>query len=224
MSTVVGTEHRLGDLVEIARSRVASGERYVLGITGAPGAGKSTLAEALHAALGPQVSALVGMDGFHLANQVLVDLDRVDRKGAFDTFDVAGYTSLLQAITRQRSMEPVDGEQPIIYAPVFRREIEEPIGSAVPVRAEVPLVITEGNYLLLDRGGWPAAARYIDEVWFLAVDTATRVERLVNRHRQFGRGPVEAVEWAEGPDQVNSEMIEDTASAADLVVTLVERP
>lgn len=222
MTSLVGIEYTLDQLVERALTRAASGKRYILGITGAPGSGKSTVAEALVDRIGPELAVLVSMDGFHLANKVLIDLDRSGRKGAFDTYDVPGYTALLDAIQHQSSLEPVDGRTPVIYGPEFRRGIEESVGSAVAVRPDVPLVVTEGNYLLLDKGGWPAATRHLDEVWFLAPDTDVRMSRLISRHRQFGRSPQEAVDWANGPDQVNAEMIEATAADADLVVHLVE--
>lgn len=222
MTSPVGIEQTLDQLADRALARVTGGQRYVLGITGAPGSGKSTVAEALVDRIGAELSVLVSMDGFHLANKVLIDLERRDRKGAFDTYDVPGYASLLDAIRHQSSLEPVDGTTPVIYGPEFRREIEESVGSAVPVHPGVLLVVTEGNYLLLDKGGWPVAARHIDEVWFLATDTEVRMSRLINRHLQFGRGPQESYNWAHGPDQVNAEMIEATAGRADLVVRVVD--
>ena len=106
------------------------------------------------------------MDGFHLANSELARLGRADRKGAPDIFDVDGYVALLNRLRRP-------GDAPI-YAPVFNRGIEEPIGSAVSVPADVPLVITEGSYLLLDDHGWGAVRDCLDEVWFLDVDSAVR--------------------------------------------------
>ena len=80
----------LDQLVESAKALAVPGERRILGITGAPGAGKSTVAEQLVTALGPNTAVLVPMDGFHLANEVLIDLGRRDRKGAHDTFDDGG--------------------------------------------------------------------------------------------------------------------------------------
>lgn len=148
----------LADLVERARS-MTTGPRRVLGLVGAPGSGKSTLAAQLAAALGPQLCVVVPMDGYHYANVVLEALGRRERKGAHDTFDAGGYVSLLR---RLRS-----GEEAVVHAPEFRREIEEPIGSALPVPREVPLVITEGNYLLLREGPWAALEGLLDETWFV---------------------------------------------------------
>ena len=111
-------------------------------------------------------------------------MGRADRKGAPDTFDVDGYVALLNRLRRP-------GDAPI-YAPVLNRGIEEPIGSAVSVPADVPLVITEGNYLLLDDHGWGAVRDCLDEVWFLAVDSAVRERRLVLRRQLFGHSAAEA--------------------------------
>lgn len=204
----------LEQLVEWAKALVVPGTRRILGLTGAPGAGKSTVAEQLVTALGPDAAVLVSMDGFHLANEVLIDLGILDRKGAHDTFDDGGYARLIASLRAQRV------DDPIVYAPRFRREIEESIGSSIPVRPTVPLVVTEGNYLLLDSGAWPAARSCIDEVWFLAPDTDVRHTRLVRRHEAYGKSPEEAKFWALGSDECNAQLIESTASRADRIVRL----
>ena len=111
----------LDQLVESAKALVVPGERRILGLTGAPGAGKSTVAEQLVTALGPDAAVLVPMDGFHLANEVLIGLGRRDRKGAHDTFDDGGYARLIATLRSQRV------DDPVVYAPRFRREIEESI-------------------------------------------------------------------------------------------------
>jgi pantothenate kinase len=194
-------------LVDRAGRLAAAGGRRVLGITGPPGAGKSTLAERVVAALGPDVARLVGMDGFHYAQAELVRLGRADRKGAPDTFDADGFAALLE---RLRS-----SEDDVVYAPVFRREIEEPIACAVPVPREVPLVVTEGNYLLL----WERIPRLLDECWYIAAaDEAARVERLIGRHVAFGRTPEAAREWVLRSDEANTLVIAATRERADLVV------
>lgn len=204
----------LDQLIEAARALAGAGERRILGLTGAPGAGKSTVAEQLVEALGPDIAVLVPMDGFHLANEVLIDLGRRDRKGAHDTFDDGGYARLLASLRTQRVGDPV------VYAPRFRRDLEESIGSAIPVPSTVPLVVTEGNYLLLDRDAWPAARAHIDEVWFLAPDTAIRHTRLLRRHESYGKSPEEARFWALGSDERNAQLIESTAGRADRIVRL----
>lgn len=205
----------LDQLVEWAKALVVPGERRILGLTGAPGAGKSTVAEQLVTALGPDLAVLVPMDGFHLANEVLIELGRLDRKGAHDTFDDGGYARLITALRTQRPGDPV------VYGPRFRREIEESIGSSIPVPPTVPLVVTEGNYLLLESDAWPTARAHINEVWFLAPDTDVRHARLVRRHEAYGKSPKEAQFWALGSDERNARLIESTAARADRVVRLL---
>lgn len=193
------------ELVDRARALSKSGERRLLGITGAPAAGKSTLAAALVSALTPY-AVLVPMDGYHLAAAELVRLGRLERKGAPDTFDVEGYVALLRRL-RERADQ-------VVYAPEFYREIEEPIAGAIPVPRDTPLVVTEGNYLL----HWAPARELLDEVWFVEIDEAPRLERLITRHMAFGRTRAEAHARAHGSDQRNAGLIARTRDRADLVV------
>ena len=198
-------------LVERAAALARSGTRRLLGITGAPGAGKSTLCAALRDALGER-AALIGMDGFHYANRELRRLGRRDRKGAPDTFDVDGYVALL---TRLRT----PGPDPV-YGPVFDRALEESVGSAVPVPSTTPLVLTEGNYLLLDEHGWGAVRRCLDEVWYLDVPPEVREQRLLRRRLSFGHEPRAAEDWVREVDGRNGRTVESSRSRADLVVHL----
>lgn len=196
------------DLLVRAQTLLATGDRKVLGIVGPPAAGKTTLAWRLADALGSR-AVVVGMDAFHLAQVELNRLGRTDRKGAPDTFDAYGYVHLIRRLA--------EGTE-TVYSPEFRREIEEPIAGAVRVSPEVPLVITEGNYLLLDDEPWASLRPLLDEVWFLRPDEQERVERLVNRHRRYGRSLVQAQQRALGSDQRNADLIEPTAVRADLVL------
>ncbi|MBO0686463.1 MAG: nucleoside/nucleotide kinase family protein [Candidatus Dormibacteraeota bacterium] len=202
----------LATLVARARRLVEPGGRRILGIAGPPGAGKSRLAAALVEALAP-AAALVALDGFHLAGAELVRLGRQDRKGAPDTFDAAGYVALLRRLR--------DPAEEAVYAPEFRREIEEPIAGAVLVSREVPLLITEGNYLLLDQGRWSEVRGLLDEAWYLDTPDEDRLQRLVARHIAYGKSPAEARAWATGNDQRNAELVSPTRERADLVVRLV---
>jgi pantothenate kinase len=202
----------VAELVERARQLAGQGKRRLLGITGAPGAGKSTVARAVVDALGPQLSVLVPMDGFHLANVTLVAWGRRDRKGAWDTFDADGFVHLLRRLR--------DQTEEYVHAPDFYREIEESIGSARPVHRDVPLVVTEGNYLLSREGAWPQVAGLLDETWYLDVDPATRRERLVHRHERHGKTHAEAEAWTDGSDEANASLIAATRARADLAVTV----
>lgn len=187
-----------------ARALAVPGRRRLLGLVAAPGAGKSTLAQLLAQALGGQAQ-VVPMDGFHLAQSELERLGRADRKGAPDTFDSAGYVALLRRLRQA-------GET--VYAPAFRREIEEPVAGAIAVPAAVPLVITEGNYLLLEAPHWREVAALLDEVWYLDVDDNLRRERLLRRHVAHGRSPEAARQWVERTDEPNALLIEATRARA----------
>lgn len=196
-----------------ALALAARGGRTLLGIAGPPGAGKSTLAAAVAAAVEgahPGACAVVPMDGFHLAQGVLRAMGREGRKGAPDTFDAHGYVALLGRLRRPREGETV-------YAPRFDREVEEPIAGAVAVPPSVRLVVTEGNYLLLDDGPWAAVRGLLDEVWYVDPGDAARVPRLVARHVAFGRTPADAAAWERRTDAPNAALVARIAARADVV-------
>lgn len=226
------TETTFEHLLERARSLAATGQRKILGIVGAPGAGKSHLTQQLLAALGPDLAAPAPMDGFHLAGSILTALGRAERKGAPDTFDGEGYVALLRrlraqgASTTPSDSTPSDGEDPardgVIFAPEYRRDLKESVGSAIPVHAHVPLVITEGNYLLLDEYPWREVRDLLDESWYLEPPQDLRVERLIARHHSFGKTPEAAAQWALGPDERNAQRIAQTAKHADTRWRVVE--
>lgn len=195
------------------RALMAGGGRKLLGLVGAPGSGKSTLAAALQGVL-PAASQIVPMDGFHLANVELRRLGRADRKGAPDTFDSAGYVALLRRLRAAGCGQPDDAGGDIVYAPEFRREIEEPVAGAIAVLPTTQLVITEGNYLLLEEGPWREVAGLLDEIWYVDVDDALRSRRLLRRHEQFGRSPEAARAWVAATDEPNARLIEATRRRA----------
>lgn len=202
----------LESLFARSETLVARGGRRILGVTGAPGSGKSTVAQHIVARLADR-AVLVPMDGFHLANSELVRLGRRGRKGAEDTFDSAGYVALLRRLREQQHDE-------IVYAPEFRRDVDESIGSAIPVFARCPLIVTEGNYLLLESGHWSNVRPLLDEVWYVEVDDELRRERLVARHMQFGMTERAARDWAMLTDEPNAVLIAASRVRADLVVRL----
>ncbi|WP_371573947.1 nucleoside/nucleotide kinase family protein [Streptomyces sp. NBC_01314] len=207
------------DLLHRAASLVRPGHRALLGVAGSPGAGKSTLAERLTRGLngdGEPWVAHVPMDGFHLADAELDRLGRRNRKGAPDTFDAAGYAALLARLRGD--------EDDVVYAPGFERTLEQPVAGSIPVPPTARLVVTEGNYLLLDHGPWTRVRSHLDEVWFCDLDETERVRRLVARHVEFGKGHDEAVAWVLGTDQRNAGLVAASRRRADLVVPASAMP
>ncbi len=207
--TPAGAQFRLASLVARAQALATSGKRRILGITGAPGCGKGIVAESVLSTLGPS-AVVVPMDGFHLANAELDRLGISDRKGAPETFDAAGYVALLR-----RLREP---NEETVYAPEFHREVEESYAGAIAVPPDISVVITEGNYLLLDQGPWSKVRGLLDETWFLAPDDELRVARLVERHIRYGKTPEQAREWVRRSDERNTALISPTRTRADIVV------
>ncbi len=209
----------LGELTARARRLPPGTDRRVIGVVGSPGAGKTTLVEALLGALVPTAGlpegwvAHVPMDGFHLADAELVRLDRFRRKGAPDTFDAAGYAALL------RRIHVTHGTRETVYAPAFDRGIEQPVAGAIPVMPECRLVLTEGNYLLVENDAWPLVRGQLDEVWFLDADEEVRRSRLVRRHVRFGKAPDVAEAWVAEVDEPNARLVASTRDRADLVVS-----
>ena len=195
-----------------------TGPRIIVGICGAPGAGKSTLAvllvDAVNAA-SPGQAVVVGMDGFHLAKSIIDVDDRRTRRGAPDTFDAAGYAPLL---ARLRT-----AEDDIVYAPEYRREIEDPVNAAIAVPRSVRVVVTEGNYLL--HPDWVAARAQLDEVWFLeAPDESVRVEHLIARHVRYGKDTERARTWVLTSDEANAAVVAGYRDHADRILRWTSWP
>lgn len=188
-------------------------ERVLIGIVGPPGAGKSTIAQAVVNTVEqhlPEQVALVPMDGYHLAESAIERLGLDDSKGGPETFDVFGYVALLERLRH------ADGE--IVYAPKFRPDIDDSVPAAIPVNPDVRVVVTEGNYLLLDTPPWSMVRPLLDESWYIQVDEATRRERLIVRHIRFKADAATARTRALGPDQRNAELVEAARNRADLII------
>jgi pantothenate kinase len=212
----------LEELVARIRHWKASEEApVVIGVVGAPGAGKTTLVESLIKELNKdtpepehQEFAHVPMDGFHLSNQELTRLGILDRKGAPETFDVHGYAALLQRLRSERDA--------VVYAPGFERTLEQPIAGVIPVFPSAATILTEGNYLLLGSPAWRKVRNQCTEIWYCEQDDSTRIQRLIQRHIDFGKSPAEAEAWVRTVDERNAQLIRSTRTEADLIVTLEE--
>ena len=200
------------ELIEHVAGMCTTHARCLIGTTGPPGSGKSTLAARLAESLNP-CPPVVPMDGFHLPQAVIDAKGLADRKGSPETFDPWGFVELLTQLV-------IPAGEGVVYAPRFDRSIEEPIARAIPVRPADRLVITEGNYLLLEESPWDRIRPALDLCAYLELDDATRVRRLVERHVRFGRPRPEAERFVRDSDERNAELVKATRIHADVVVLM----
>jgi len=191
----------------IAALAAARPGRVLIAIAGAPGAGKSTLAEALVDRLGPE-AALVPMDGFHLDNAILDARGRRFAKGSPDTFDVDGFDAVLQRLK-------AGGE---VIVPVFDRQIDVSRGSARVVPQGARIIVAEGNYLLLREAPWHRLAALWDLTVFLDVPLAELERRLIARWHHHGLSDADARRRAQDNDIPNARRVRDGSLAADIVI------
>lgn len=197
---------KVDDLVARARALVRGGHRAILGIAGPPGAGKSTLGAALVEAIGPQ-ARLVPMDGFHLAKAALAELGIGHRRGAPDTFDVGGYVRLLREIRADHAT---------VFAPAFDRNVDDPVAGAIRIGPDARLIVTEGNYLLLESAPWDAVAEILDESWYIDAPADQRRDWLTARHVRNGQEPHDADAWVQNVDEPNAVLVGLSAHRATL--------
>jgi pantothenate kinase len=202
----------MSELAHIAATifkRAGKAERFIVGIAGPPASGKSTRAEAL-AGVFPQGSAVVvPMDGFHYDDRVLDQIGLRHRKGAPETFDFAGFATLLR---RLKSREPD------IAIPLFDRSLEISRAGAAIVGSDVKFVLVEGNYLLLDEEPWSGLETLFDFTIFVDVSRDELERRLVARWRGHGRPDDAAREWIDTNDMPNIDRVLRARRRADLVI------
>lgn len=201
-------------VVARAAERGPDSTRYVLGIAGPPAAGKSTfsttLRDEINQRFGARISEVAPMDGFHLTNARLESTGDLKRKGEPDTFDAASYA---RHVARLRAEGTVD-----LQWPTYDRNLHDPVPAGVTVGPETRIVITEGNYLLLDSGDWAALREHLDDAWFLDADLALVERRLVARHRAGGKSDEEARRKTTVSDLPNARLVAASKDRADLVL------
>ncbi|MFT3690293.1 hypothetical protein [Paenirhodobacter sp.] len=190
--------------------RQLDGPRNLIAIVGASGAGKSRLAAELCAALNagaPGSAAVLAMDGFHLDNATLDARGLRPRKGAPETFDVAGLHAQILALKHAEHDLPV---------PVFDRATDTVIPAAEVIPGRARFVLVEGNYLLLTRPGWRDLFPLFDLSVRIAVPEATLRERLMHRWRDLS--DAEARRRVEENDLPNGRLLRQEGRAADLLL------
>lgn len=187
--------------------------RLILGICGAPAAGKSTLAESLVNTWNhrfAKTAALVPMDGYHLSNEKLQQMGLWELKGKPETFDAHAF---VQKIKEIRS-SPAEKH----FCPLFDRSSESSIENAIVVGEEHELVVVEGNYLLLDFPPWDELRELFDLVWYIQSAKKTIYPRLLARHMQGGKSEKQSKEKLASTDLPNAKLIAKTAVRADLLI------
>lgn len=190
------------------------GTRYLLGVAGSPGGGKTTLAKALVERINdqnPGTAAYLPMDGFHLANSTLDRLGIHDRKGAIDTFDGWGFLALLDRVRTETDQ--------VVYAPSFQRAVDEGVAGEIAIEPTAMIVVVEGNYLLADQDPWSQVRARLDAAWFCSTPAEEREARLIDRHTRHGRTLEAATAWAREVDGANAALIEASRVHADLVIS-----
>lgn len=202
-------------LIEDAVTLAGSGARVILGLTGPPAAGKSTLAVALVSGvalrLGAGTAAYVPLDGFHLSNSQLVRAGVRRRKGAPATFDVHGYVALLRRLKEETGHA--------VYVPGFDRALDEPVAAGLVVPPGARLVVTEGNYLADEGAGWREIAELLDELWYVDAPDRVREERLLVRHTGQGMADEAAHAFIADSERPNAERVKRHRTACTRVVT-----
>ena len=180
------------DLVELINRQTSFPSRFILAISGPPGSGKSTISSLIANSLG-ECAKIVPMDGFHLENQRLKDLNLLHRKGSPETFDAYGFLELIRNIRKKESLT----------FPIFNRDADETIKDAETLCPKHKIIIIEGNYLLLNKHPWSDLREYFDLSIYLEVSDIELEKRLTDRWIEHGLDPISASARAINNDMAN---------------------
>ena len=197
----------LTDLSNRINELANTSHRIIIAVAGAPGSGKSTFVAELEKTLSDV--AVVPMDGFHLDNVILEERNFMSRKGSPDSFDAEGYCHL---ISRLKHAEET------VYAPIFDRKLDHSRAAAIEIPSDIKIVLTEGNYLLLEQKPWNKLGELFDLTIFLDVPEAVLRERLVNRWLAHGLSAEAALKRAESNDLPNAEVVIKLSKQPDVVI------
>lgn len=186
--------------------------RRIIAVAGAPGSGKSSFAAELSQHLDGKINTQVlPMDGFHFDDTVLIARGLMSRKGAPHTFDVGGYFSMLDRLSRD------DGSE--VAVPIFDRSVEIARAGARIIGPGTRLILTEGNYLLLNDPDWLPVRQFFSETIFLEVPERVLKQRLYARWSDLGFEKKKILEKLEGNDLPNARLVIRESSTASIIIT-----
>jgi pantothenate kinase len=199
----------------LSKANVNISNRFIVGIAGGPGSGKSAFAVRLKELINSKstksnsdLAQTFPMDGFHRKNSELESTGLLSVKGAPETFDVEGYLLILKRIRLGENLK----------APIYSREAHDIIDNALPIEPHHKIIITEGNYLFYDAEGWCEIKDIIDLKIYINAAKGVCEKRLLERHMRGGKTEVEALEKIKMVDMENYDLIDQTKKYADEVI------
>ncbi|TRD22894.1 nucleoside triphosphate hydrolase [Palleronia caenipelagi] len=185
--------------------------RTIVAFAGGPGAGKSTLVEALLAEIetnAPGAAAILPMDGYHYDDLYLEPNGLRPRKGAPETFDVGGLRTTLARLRADNESR--------VAVPVFDRSIEIARAGARLILPQHRLILVEGNYLLLEQDPWTDLREMFDMTVFVDVPLDILRARLTERWSDLPAE--EARRKVDENDLPNARYVADNSTTADFTI------
>lgn len=215
MSTKNSRDHYLSELCIELEELLArkQNERILLGICGAPAAGKSTLASLLCSQWckrNGSTAIVVPMDGYHHDNSVLEAMGILDLKGIPDSFRAEDFITKFKEIKADSAAKH--------YCPMFDRQSESSIANAIEVNASHKLIITEGNYLLLAKEPWRGLRDLLDRIWYIQANEDLIFPRLLARHKKGGKNQEASRQKVLSTDIPNARLVMQQQANADKII------